>query len=216
LSDSPVSGRLLVMASGSGTNFQAILDACLAGRLEAEVVALATDKDCTAIRRAESAGIPVIYQPWSLYRDAGSSREQYDRDLAEKVQAYKPDFVILAGWMRLLSMAFLKQFPMRVINLHPALPGSFPGTHAIDRAFESFRRGEITRTGVMVHFVPDEGVDDGPVICKEEVPIFDSGTLETLEARIHEVEHRIFVQAIGTALENVNRSLNANCTIFPF
>ncbi len=99
-------------------------------------------------------------------------------------------------WMRILSRVFLDRFPNRVVNLHPALPGQFPGTDAIERAFSAFRRGEIKHTGVMVHLVPDEGVDSGPVLAQEVVPIRMDDTLETLEARVHSVEHRLLVQVI--------------------
>jgi phosphoribosylglycinamide formyltransferase-1 len=106
--------------------------------------------------------------------------------------------------MRVLSSNFLGRFPGRVINLHPALPGAFPGIHAIDRAFEACRKGEIRGTGVMVHLVPDEGVDCGPVLLQEEVPILPEDTLETLEARIHSVEHRLLVAAIKTAIDGMS------------
>lgn len=113
------------------------------------------------------------------------------------VQRYELGEIALAGWMLILSMAFLERFPNRVVNLHPALPGSFPGTHAIQRAFDAFRRGEIEGTGVMVHLVPDEGVDDGPVLAQESVPIYFEDPLESLETRIHTVEHRLLVAALA-------------------
>jgi folate-dependent phosphoribosylglycinamide formyltransferase PurN len=107
------------------------------------------------------------------------------------------------SWMRVLSSAFLDRFPQRVVNLHPALPGAFPGTHAIDRAFEAYRVGAITHTGVMVHLVPDEGIDDGPVLAQEIVPIGPDDTLESLEVRIHAVEHRLLVSTLKTLLQKV-------------
>ena len=195
--------RLVVFASGNGTNLQAILDASADGTLNAEVVALVANKKCKAIKRAEAVGIPIIFQPWGYYRRAGKLRETYDRDLAAKVSLYQPDFVILAGWMRILTTGLLEHFPMRVINLHPALPGQFPGTDAIERAFVAYENGEIEHTGVMVHYVPDEGVDDGPVIKQEIVPIYPDDTLEMLEERVHEVEHRIFVEAIQEEIEKL-------------
>jgi phosphoribosylglycinamide formyltransferase-1 len=117
------------------------------------------------------------------------------------VATHQPDYVVLAGWMRLLTMSFLKHYSMRVINLHPALPGTFPGTHAIEHAFEAFQRGEIEHTGVMVHFVPDEGVDDGPVIAQEIVTIQATDTVEELEERIHKVEHRLLAKALNRVFE---------------
>jgi phosphoribosylglycinamide formyltransferase-1 len=102
--------------------------------------------------------------------------------------------------MRILSSSFLSSFPNRVINLHPALPGMFPGTHAIERAFEAYRHGEIERTGVMVHLVPDEGVDNGPVLATEIVPIKKEDTLNSLEERIHQTEHSLLVRTIKALL----------------
>lgn len=189
--------RLVVLISGSGTNLQAMLDACREGILEAQVAAVFSNKSgAFGLERARQAGVPAVVKPKPKEQD----RREYDSELADLVAAHKPDWVILAGWMRVLSSNFLGRFPGRVINLHPALPGTFPGTHAIERAFESFGRGEIQSTGVMVHRVPDEGVDCGPVLLQEEIPILAADTLETLEARVHSVEHRLLVAAIKKAI----------------
>ena len=189
--------RLVVLASGNGSNLQAIIDACEDGRLPARVVAVISDRKAAfALERARKHQILIEYHPWKPYREAGRTREEYDADLACKAANYQPDYIVLAGWMRLLTVAFLERYSMRVINLHPALPGTFPGTHAIERAFEAFQRGEIEHTGVMVHFVPDEGVDDGPVIAQEVVHIQAEDTVEELETRIHKVEHRLLVEAL--------------------
>jgi len=102
--------------------------------------------------------------------------------------------------MHVLSEAFLDRFPSRVVNLHPALPGAFPGTHAIERAYLAYQRGEIAHTGVMVHLVPDPAVDAGPVIAQEVVPILPQDSLGDLEARIHLVEHRLLPRALYTLL----------------
>ena len=117
-------------------------------------------------------------------------------DLAAILQAFDTSWVIMAGWMHVLSEAFLRHFPSRVVNLHPALPGAFPGTDSIQRAYEAYRKGETDHTGVMVHLVPDEAVDAGPVVVKEVVPIRADDALEDLEKRIHAVEHRLLVQAV--------------------
>lgn len=194
--------RLVVLASGFGSNLQAIVDSCASGELPAEVAAIVSDQpEAYALERARSAGIPAVYHPWKPYREEGKDRRTYDADLAELVLSYRPALVILAGWMRILKSAFLDRFPMQVINLHPALQGMFPGTHAIERAWDQFQKGEIRHTGVMVHYVPDEGVDDGPVIVQEEVSIHSTDTIETLEARIHEVEHRLLINATRLALD---------------
>ncbi len=196
--------RLVVLASGFGSNLQAVIDACESGDLDADVAAVICDrKKAYSLERADKAGIPSRYHPWKPYKDKGKGRRAYDADLAEIVTAYEPAFVILAGWMRVLTTAFLDRFPMRVINLHPALPGTFAGTNAIERAWDDFQAGKITATGVMVHYVPDEGVDVGPVIAQEIVPISEVDSLETLEERIHQVEHRLLVQAIQRALNAI-------------
>ena len=184
---------IVVLASGNGSNFQAILDAVASGALDAHIAALVTDQPAAfAIERARTAGIPALV----LARSTGEARPDYDRRLAAAVAEYAPDVVVLAGWMRILTMSFLSRFPRQVINLHPALPGEFPGTRAIERALDAARAGEPARTGVMVHFVPDEGVDDGPVIATVEVPILPGDTLDVLSARVHTAEHRLLIDAL--------------------
>jgi formyltetrahydrofolate-dependent phosphoribosylglycinamide formyltransferase len=184
---------LVVLISGYGSNLQAILDACASGELPARVTAVISNrKDAYGLERARQAGVPAIYQP----KPREQYRRLYDAELGGLVALYQPDWVVLAGWMRVLSSTFLERFPGRVVNLHPALPGTFPGTEAIQHAFEAYQRGEIAHTGVMVHLVPDEGVDDGPVLAQEEVPIEPQDTLETLEARVHAVEHRLLVEVL--------------------
>jgi formyltetrahydrofolate-dependent phosphoribosylglycinamide formyltransferase len=192
--------RLAVMISGSGSNLQAIIDATRTGQLSAEVaVVVSNRRDAYGLQRAQRAGISTEYFPLKAYTDLGRSRTDYDAGLAALVAAYGPDLVVLAGWMHVLSPAFLDRFPRQVLNLHPALPGQFPGTHAIQRAYEAFQAGQIAHTGVMVHWVVPE-VDAGPVLAQATVPIWPADTLADLEARIHSTEHRLLVQAIGTAL----------------
>jgi formyltetrahydrofolate-dependent phosphoribosylglycinamide formyltransferase len=189
--------RLVVMVSGSGSNLQAILDAIGDGRLAAEVVLVVSNRKAAyGLVRAQTAGIPTLYFPLKPYTESGRSREMYDRDLAEKVGAYAADLIVLAGWMHIFSPAFLEKFPNKVINLHPALPGSFAGTHAIEQALEAFQAGEIAYSGCMIHYVVPE-VDAGPTIDQEEVPIYGEDSLEEFEARMHSAEHRLIVRAIG-------------------
>ncbi len=194
--------RLAVLISGSGTNLQAIIDATEAGVVgdTRVVVVVSNRKKAYGLVRAKKHGIPTIYHPLKPYRDDGRSRQTYDADLAKHLAPYRPDLVVLAGWMHLFTQPFLQHYPGRIINIHPALPGTFPGTHAIERAYEAYGRGEIDETGVMVHYVPDEGVDDGPVIVQETVPIHPADTLDDLEARIHAVEHALYVRAIAIVL----------------
>jgi phosphoribosylglycinamide formyltransferase 1 len=186
--------RLVVLASGTGSNLQAILDACAGGTLPAQVVAVVSDRPgATALDRATAAGVPAI----DVAPAPGEVRSDYDTRLAAAVAAHVPDLVVLAGWMRILTMSFLGHFPDRVVNLHPALPGELPGTHAIERAWHEALAGERTRTGVMVHLVPDEGVDSGPVLATATVPIQPDETLASLTARVHATEHHLLVSALA-------------------
>jgi formyltetrahydrofolate-dependent phosphoribosylglycinamide formyltransferase len=196
--------RLVVLISGNGSNLQAILDACASGELPASVVTVISNKpDAYGLTRARNAGVEAIDFP----KLENESRQEYDARLANYATTKLPDYVVLAGWMRLLSSAFLACFPNRVINLHPALPGTFPGTHAIERAFEAYQRGEIDHTGVMVHLVPDEGVDNGPVLATEIIPIQPADTLESLERRIHAVEHQLLVTVLKKLTSEAMNSL---------
>jgi phosphoribosylglycinamide formyltransferase 1 len=188
-----MSTKLVVLISGNGSNLQAILDACAGNVLPASVVAVLSNKpNAYGLTRAQNADVPAIVLPLA----EGESRPDYDSRLAALVASYEPDYVVLAGWMRLLTTNFLSVFPNRVINLHPALPGTFPGTHAIERAYEAFQCGEIAHTGIMVHLVPDEGVDSGPVLATQIVPIETSDTLESLEERVHQAEHRLLIETL--------------------
>jgi len=195
--------RLVVLISGNGSNLQAILDACASGELPATVVSVISNKaDAYGLVRAKNVGVEAIHFP----KQENESRCDYDARLADYVSTCLPDYVILAGWMRILSSSFLASFPNRVINLHPALPGIFPGTHAIERAFEAYQRGEIKHTGVMVHLVPDEGVDNGPVLDQQEIHFQADESLERFEARVHEVEHKLLVNTLKKIFQESKRS----------
>jgi formyltetrahydrofolate-dependent phosphoribosylglycinamide formyltransferase len=192
------------MVSGSGSNLQALIDAMANRMLKAEIVLVVSNKrDAYALIRAADAGIPTLTFPLKAYTKAGKSREEYDADLAAQVLQAEPDLIVLAGWMHILSPTFLSHFPNQVINLHPALPGMFPGTHAIERAYEAWQRGEITESGCMVHYTIPE-VDAGEVIAQKIVPFMDGDTLEAYEARLHAVEHALMVEAVGLALAAQN------------
>ena len=195
--------RLVVLISGNGSNLQAVLDACAAGELPATVVSVVSNKaDAYGLVRAKNVGVEAIHFP----KQENESRRDYDARLADYVSTCLPDYVILAGWMRILSSSFLSSFPNRVINLHPALPGIFPGTHAIERAFEAYQRGEIKHTGVMVHLVPDEGVDNGPLLDQQEIHFQPDESLERFEARVHEVEHKLLVNTLKKIFQESKRS----------
>jgi len=192
-----MSSRLIVLISGNGSNLQAILDACARNELPASVVAVISNKaDAYGLVRAQNAGIEAVDFP----KLETESRRDYDSRLADYVTTKLPDYIILAGWMRILTSAFLDHFPDRVINLHPALPGMFPGTRAIERAYEAFKHNQISHTGVMVHLVPDEGVDNGPVLATEKIEFNAGESIDVFEARVHSVEHRLLVQTLKTIL----------------
>jgi formyltetrahydrofolate-dependent phosphoribosylglycinamide formyltransferase len=194
---------LAVLISGNGSNLQAMIDAIAGGELDARIaVVVSNRKDAFGLTRAERTGIPSRYHPLKPYRDRGEDRRAYDADLATLLAEYQPDWIVLAGWMHIFSNAFLDHFPSRVVNLHPALPGQFPGAHAIEDALAAFRRGEIDSTGIMVHLVPDERVDEGPVLATRAIPIRADDTLESLAARIHAVEHALLIETLRTLVSD--------------
>lgn len=185
--------RIVALASGYGSNVQALLDACAHDDFPAHVVAVVSDRaDAHALERAGAAGVPSVH----VGRHHDEERADYDARLADVVAGFGPDLIVLAGWMRILTTSFLGWFPDRVVNVHPALPGELPGTRAIDRAWHEALAGDRDHTGVMVHRVPDEGVDDGPVLAARRVPIRPDDTLAVLEARVHETEHALLVDVV--------------------
>jgi formyltetrahydrofolate-dependent phosphoribosylglycinamide formyltransferase len=195
--------KIVVMVSGSGTNLQAILDAVEGGRVTAVISLVVSNRQAAyGLVRAQEAGIPTLYFPLKPYRDAGTSRDQYDADLAIEIQKVAPDLIVLSGWMHILNAAFIKQFPNRIINQHPALPGQFDGTHAIERAFEAYQRGEIEHSGCMVHLAIPE-VDAGPVVAQTIVPIRPEDTLADFATRMQTAEHGLIVAAVQLMLEKL-------------
>jgi phosphoribosylglycinamide formyltransferase-1 len=187
-----VTTRLVVLASGNGSNLQAIFDACETHALHAHVVGVVSDnRDSFALQRAALHNVAC-----RVVDATNTSRSEFNIQLARAVSEFKPDIVVLAGFMRLLTMEFLAHFPQSVINVHPALPGELPGTNAIARAFNEFVAGKRTHTGVMVHFVPDEGVDNGPFIDSAMVSIYPTDSLADLEQRMHATEHQLLITAL--------------------
>ena len=184
--------KLVVLASGSGTNLQAILDK-LHGRDGIEVVGVASDKPgARALERATGAGIATAVFPADAYAD----RLGRDAALADWVGAQRADLVVLAGYMQLLSEPFVSRFRGRVVNVHPALLPAFPGLDAIGQALAA----GVRETGVTVHFV-DEGIDTGPTIVQRRVPVPVGRERQVLEAAIHAVEHRLYPEAIRMIAE---------------
>ena len=184
--DSPF--RIVVLASGNGSNLQAILDR-LHGRDGIEVVAVGSDKPgAFAIERARSAKIETA----TFRREDFEGREARDLAMADWIESTGADLVVLAGYMQLVSAGFVARFRNRIVNVHPALLPSFPGLDAIGQAVDH----GVKVTGVTVHFV-DEGTDTGPAILQRAVEVPSDCDREQLEAAIHEVEHEIYPEAIG-------------------
>jgi phosphoribosylglycinamide formyltransferase-1 len=202
--------RLAVLVSGGGTNLQALIDGCLSGRVPGEVVLVVSNRaDAFALERARRHGIESA----CLARDRSRSREAYDAMLADRVGEARPDLVVLAGFMHVLSPAFLQRFrPDTIVNLHPALLPDDPGGEevvledgtrcpvfrGIDAPRQALAAGGAV-TGTSVHFVTAE-VDRGPIVARERVPIEPGDTLEALVHRIQAVEHRLLPDAIGRLL----------------
>jgi phosphoribosylglycinamide formyltransferase-1 len=184
----PVSAfRIVVLASGSGTNLQAILDS-LHGGGEVEVVGVGSDKAAArALERARAAGVETAVFAAAEYGD----RETRDAAIGDWVEGLAADLVVLAGYMQLLSAAFVQRFRNRVINIHPALLPAFPGLDAIGQVLEA----GVETTGVTVHFV-DEGVDTGPTILQRELPVPPGGERDELERAVHALEHELYPEAI--------------------
>ncbi len=181
--------RLVVLVSGSGTNLQALIDACADPAYGASVVAVGADRDgILALERARTAGIPTFVVALADHPD----REAWDAALTARDSAYEPDLVVLAGFMKLVGAAFLAEFGGRTVNTHPALSPSFPGTHGPADALEY----GVKVTGCTL-FVVDAGVDTGVIIAQSAVPVEDGDTAETLHERIKVAERAMLVDSVG-------------------
>ncbi len=180
--------NLGVLVSGSGSNLQSIIDNIERGTLPARIgIVVSNNPEAFALERARKHGIAAVVIEHTGFAD----REAYDRRVVNTLQAHGVELVVLAGFMRVLSPFFLRSFPMRVMNIHPALLPSFPGTHGQRKAFDY----GVKFSGCTVHFA-DEGVDTGPIIIQAVVPVYDADTEDTLARRILKEEHRIYPQAI--------------------
>lgn len=184
--------RIVVLASGSGTNLQAILDRLHGGGV-VEVVGVGSDKPgARALERGRRAGVETAVFAGVDYED----RAARDAAIGDWIESRRADLVVLAGYMQLLSEAFVARFRNRVVNIHPALLPDFPGLDAIGQALAA----GVATTGVTVHFV-DEGVDTGPVIAQREVPVPPDVARAELEAAVHAVEHELYPEAIRMIAE---------------
>ncbi len=180
--------RFAVFISGYGSNLQAIIDAVQAGQIKAELVLVVSNrKSAFGLQRAEKAGIKTaVFDPKDY-----TNTQSVDRDMAGYLRTERIDFIVLAGYMRLLTEFFVKSFPNKIINVHPSLLPSFRGMQGIKDAFTYGAKV----TGATVHFV-NEKMDSGPIILQDSVRIADNDTLETLAEKVHKIEHRILPKAI--------------------
>lgn len=184
-----MTARLVVLVSGSGTNLQALIDACADPAYGATIAAVGADRDdILALERADAAGIPTFVAKVKDFTD----RDRWDEALADKVGAFEPDLVVSAGFMRLLGPAFLSRFGGRTINTHPALSPAFPGMRGPADALEY----GVKVTGCTL-FVVDEGVDTGAIVAQTAVPVEDDDTVEVLHERIKVAERAMLVEVVG-------------------
>jgi phosphoribosylglycinamide formyltransferase 1 len=181
-----------VLVSGRGSNLQALIDAERQGELGGTIgVVVSNVLTAAGLERARRAGIPAVYCD-----HRGKRREDFDAELVEVLQGHQVDLVCLAGFMRLLSPVFVRAFPNRILNVHPALLPAFPGRDAQRQALEH----GVKVSGATVHIV-DEGEDSGPIVAQEAVPVLPADSVESLAARILEAEHRVYPRAVRLLLE---------------
>ena len=182
-----------MLASGSGTNLGALIEAAQDEGCPFEIVIVASDKPrAFALQRAKDASIPAAVVPRRQY----NSREEHDAAMVGVLKEYEVEWVALAGFMRIVSSVFLDAYPERILNIHPALLPSFKGLHAHEQALAAGARV----SGATVHFV-DDGTDTGPIICQEAVPVYQDDSLDALKERILRVEHQLYPQALRWAVE---------------
>ncbi|MCW5980787.1 MAG: phosphoribosylglycinamide formyltransferase [Bryobacteraceae bacterium] len=188
--------RLGILLSGRGSNFEAIADNVAAGTIAAEIALVISNRpEARGLETARRRGLNAICLP-----SKGLDREMYDRMLLEELRKRRVELVCLAGFMRLLSAMFVREFPLRILNIHPSLLPAFPGLDAQHQALEH----GVKISGCTVHFV-DERLDAGPIILQAATPVLDNDTVETLSARILEQEHRIYSEAINIVLSGAFR-----------
>jgi len=186
--------KLGVLVSGGGSNLQAIIDNIEAGRLDAQIsIVISNNADAFSLQRCRNHNVPAIVVDHRVY----TSRNDFDRHLIDILRSYDVELVVMAGFMRILTKSFLAAFPMRIMNIHPALLPAFPGLHVQKQALDY----GVRFSGCTVHFA-DGGVDTGPIIIQAVVPVFDEDNEERLAARILQEEHKIYSRAIQWYAEN--------------
>lgn len=197
----PRPARIAVMASGRGSNLEALLKAFPHDNPLGHIVLVISDRrEALALQKAVEAQVEAEYVPWPKSRDQGvaytTGREQFERVAGQLLHEHRIDLILLAGFMRLLSPAFVRAWQGRILNIHPSLLPQFPGLHAQRQALEA----GVSESGCTVHFV-DEGMDTGPIILQRRVPVLPGDTEETLAARILKQEHLAYPEAVRKVLQ---------------
>ncbi|MCK4777894.1 MAG: phosphoribosylglycinamide formyltransferase [Actinomycetia bacterium] len=199
--------RLGILASGSGTNLQKIIEAVQSGEIPAEIsVVISNKEDAYALERARKHNISNLF----INPKDFNSRIEYDKELIKILKSYDIDLIVMAGYMLVVTPEFIDTFKNRILNIHPALCPSFPGAYGVKDAFDY----GVKVTGVTVHFA-DAGVDTGPIILQQAVPILEDDTEESLLKRIHEVEYKLFPQAIKLFCQGRLKIEGRKVKIFP-
>lgn len=213
---------ILVLISGNGTNLQALIDNCKSGKIPGKIThVISSSAKAYGLERASKANIPTtVHRLYTYYKGISKedkenrikARAKFDRDLATLIldKLGKPDLIVCAGWMLILSSEFLK--PMEaanvpIIDLHPALPGAFEGTHAIERSWDAGQKGLVNKGGCMIHYVIEQ-VDRGQPLIVKEIPVIKGETVEDFEARIHAQEHVAIVEGTIKVLKGLDASRN--------
>jgi phosphoribosylglycinamide formyltransferase-1 len=199
-----MTGRIVVLLSGAGTNMEELAAACDRGDVPGEVVGVVADRECVGLKAAEARGAGAELVDFKSF----SSREEWSSALRDTVQRYHPDLVVSAGFMRVTSPVFVDAFSGRYINLHPALLPSFPGAHGVRDALNA----GVKWTGSTVHFV-DYEVDHGPIVMQEPVPIEEGDDEDSLHERIKKAEHRMLPEACRLILEGKVRIENGRARV---
>jgi phosphoribosylglycinamide formyltransferase-1 len=180
--------RVAIFASGNGTNFEALADDQRLKEAGLEIVLVVCDKPkAKVIKKAEQRNIPVFVNELKAYSD----RHEYEKAIVAKLKPLNIEYIFLAGYMKVVTDTLLSQYQGKIINIHPSKLPKFSGLDAIQRAFDAHE----AETGVTIHYI-DEGVDTGPIIRQESVPVLKDDTVETLEARVHETEHKIYPEVV--------------------
>ncbi|HZG72203.1 MAG TPA: phosphoribosylglycinamide formyltransferase [Chondromyces sp.] len=189
--------RIAVFASGSGSNFQALAEAVKTNTLPADIALLVCDNpQAFAVQRAEKLEIPVF----SFYPKEYPSKQAFETEVVNRLKEANVDFIVLAGYMRLIGPTLLAAFPNKIVNIHPSLLPAFPGKNAVGQAIEA----GVKITGVTIHFV-DEGMDTGPIIEQDSVRVTPVDTIDTLQAKIQRVEHELYPKVIARILTETSK-----------